>query len=381
VRESATVVRDRCVRLLLGLRGLQTLKNLLGCFVAMAGWLLIGAVAYAACDPRRDPISDAEFRLRATQDDLLPLIRGVAYDTVGEQVFISACPRREFDCDLMAVSMTGGERSPVRFLRQGGAVGYTWPSVSPDGARLAVVRTDRRRSGRQYPIEQDLVSIDLRTGDETVLASSHGQRFERIVFPSSDTVVAVRTRSSGLQRCAGGPCLAEVLVVKNGRERVLPIQAVTQNVAWLTALPLGSSGPLWIFAPGPVETRMNPLVSRGWLLDVERGSVSGPASTVPEMTTLLEQAEQDYGGLGGWTIAEMLEPRAGTIEREPFCATRAELASITQTVIASPNRGAYVAKRREGRRMMLQVVTIEGRGASSPWAPRTQVEVEYLAPR
>src|SRR5690606_28624986 len=108
---------------------------------------------------------------RSAQDVIRPYIRGVAYDVRREQAFISTCRTREFACDLLVIDLSGAPSESAAEYRSSPSYGYTWPSVSPDGRFLAVVRTPRRERPTQRVLNQELVEIDIETGAERVVAT------------------------------------------------------------------------------------------------------------------------------------------------------------------------------------------------------------------
>lgn len=335
-----------------------------------------------AC-PSNALLSRQEFRLRASQDTTLPRMRGVAYDVPGERVFVSACRRREYACDLLVVSLRGAQNQEAAYVRgPSGQFGYTWPSVSPDGSHLAAVRTPRTQRPTQRDVTQELVDIDLRTGEERVLASAGDGRFDRIVYADARTLIVVRSfRSSPSVRCVRDICTdwAEVLLMRDGATQVLPIEASAGRYR-VTIVALGPSGPHWITASSRRDLpNMGYLGGRegiAWVLDARSGSISAGATRLPEMRALLVEAERRNGSLGGWRRDDIVY-QGPDLQQFPFCGTLVELASFTQATLAGDDRGAYVAKLGGGRRTTLQVVAVENQG-STPW--RLQHEVMALYP-
>ncbi|KAF0172435.1 MAG: hypothetical protein IV086_14070 [Hyphomonadaceae bacterium] len=347
-------------------------------FAAFAFALALQSNAFAC--PLGEPLSAGEFRLRTNQQSTLPRIRGIAYDVPGQRVFVSACRRREYACDLLVVNFRGAQQQEAIYFRgPSGQHGYTWPSVSPDGNHLAAVRTLRTQRASQRDVIQELVDIDLRTGAERVLANAGDGRFDRIVYADTGTLIVVRSFSSSpAVRCVRDTCWAEVLLFRGESARALPIEAAAGRYR-VTIVALGQSGPFWISASSRRELpNMGYLGGRegmAWVFDVGTGVLSSIATKLPEMQALLRESERKNGSLGGWRQDDVVY-QGFKIEQLPFCGTRVEHASYTQATLAGSNRGAYVAKLVNGRETTLQVVTVENQGGV-PWRQQQQVIARY----
>lgn len=335
--------------------------------------------------------NEEEYQLRVTQRSMAPHMRGVAYDVPGERVFMSVCRRREYDCDLLVVSLGGVRNAEAPYFRQHGEYGYTWPTISIDGRHLAAVRTPRRQRPSQRNVTQELVDIDLRTGEERVMASAGEGRFDRVVYAGDQTLIVVRSFRSRLSlRCVGEFCTdwAEVLLIHDGETDVLPIETISVKLGTgrsvIDIVPLGDRGPFFIEAAGRQVFRDGYVTTRrgsAWILDVETRTLSPAVRSQPEILSLLTQVEQQYGSLGGWSREDIFpsRPRAmrvGPTEVTPFCSTRAELAGFHQTTLAGSRQGAYVVKLRGEGQVIFHVVAVENRG-SIPWSPRSQTMATY----
>lgn len=345
-------------------------------FAVFAFALALQSGAFAC--PLSEPLSAAELRLRASQESTLPRIRGITYDVPGQRVFVSACRRFEYACDLLAVNLRGAPQQEATYLRgASGQYGYTWPSVSPDGTHLAAVRTPRIQRASQRDVAQELVDIDLRTGTERVLANAGDGRFDRIVYATQNTLIAVRSfRSTPSVRCVRDVCTdwAEILLLRDGDRKMLPIEAAGGN-ATIAVVSLGPPGLFWLVTGSRQGSALaGGTIRRGstWVLDAGKQVLSPPASRRDEMEALLSQVEREYGSLGGWTVSDFFRAP----EQLPFCGTRTELASFTQATLAGSNSGAYVAKLANGRKTTLQVVTVENQGGV-PWRQQQQVIARY----
>jgi hypothetical protein len=349
-------------------------------FAAFAFGLILQPNAFAC--PLSEPLSATEIRLRTNQESTLPRLRGIAYDVPGQRVFVSACRRHEYACDLLTVNLRGSPQQEAAYLRgPSGHFGYTWPSVSPDGNYLAAVRTPRDQRASQRDVTQELVNIDLRTGAERVLANAGDGRFDRVVYVDTGTLIVVRSfRSSPAVRCVRDICTdwAEVFVLQGESARALPIEAAAGRYR-VTIVALGQSGPFWIGASSRRELpNMGYLGGRegmAWVFDVRTSVLSSIATKLPEMQALLRESERKNGSLGGWRQDDVVY-QGFKIEQLPFCGTRVEHASVTQATLAGPNRGAYVAKLGNARETTFQVVALENHGGV-PWRQQQQVTARY----
>jgi hypothetical protein len=340
------------------------------------------ASAASACPTATGSTLDPEFRLRHSQRRTLPVLQGVGYDVPGQRVFISACRRRAYACDLLVVGLDGRTQQEAAYFRgPSGRYGYVWPAVSPDGRYLAVVRTLREQRPSQRNVTHELLRIDLETGEEHVLATAGDGRFDRVVYADNRTIIVVRSfRSSSGARCTPDSCTdwAEVLLVREGSVSTLPNQIAGPPFR-VSITPLGVAGPLWISASTRQIESFASGIPRGrgvaWVVDLEEGA-SAEATRAPDMHNLLTQVERRHGSLGGWTPQVIVAGRVGMLEGQPFCDTRAEMATLNQTTLADSRRGVFVAKLRSGRRLTFQIGTVENRGVV-PWAPASETLALY----
>jgi hypothetical protein len=311
------------------------------------------------------------------QHVLRPLLHGVAYDTAGERVFISSCPREEYECDLLVVNVgqVGGEatrfRSDERF-------GYTWPAVSLDGRRLAIVRSPRTQHPNTRDLQQSLLEIDLVSGAERVLATSEGGRFDRLQYTPSGLLVLRSFRSSEDVQCDLASCVdwAEYLLFNNDAQNRLPIEAAAGQVPGFSLsslIPL-ADGRFWIEGSSREETvQPSGLVTRrgyAWLLEAD-GRLLGPARNLTEMQALIADVP-----LGGWRVEQLIGGRVGRAEQDPFDATQGDALNLNGISLAGPTRGAYVRKERRNGRFILSVEAI-ALGSDGVWRSQWRAEAEF----
>jgi hypothetical protein len=354
-------------------------NSLLALWRIVLVFLVLATSAAVACPGRPSPNFDAQYSQRRSQ----PILQGIGYDVPGERVFISACRRRAYACDLLVASLNGpADQEAAYFRGPSGRYGYIWPAISPDGRNLAVVRTIRNQRPSQRDVTHELVNIDLRTGAEIVLASAGEGRFDRVVYADNQTIMAVRSfRSSPSVRCTPDYCTdwAEVLLIRGGETERLPLELAGPPFK-VSITPLGGQA-YWIDA----STRQIEYSQYGfpsghginWVLDMHAGLSAG-ATRLPAMLELLRQVERRNGSLGGWPQSIFTTGQVGLSEGQPFCGTLTELAALSQTALADSQRGVFVAKVRVGGRMRFQIGRMENRGAI-PWALVSEDTASYPA--
>ena len=343
---------------------------------ALALTFALAASVAVACPVPPNPNFDEQYRQRR----MSPILQGVGYDASGERVFISACRRRAFACDLLTVDLNGPPDQEAMYLRgPAGRYGYVWPAVSPDGRFLAAVRAPRNQRPTQRNVTHDLVQIDLQTGEERVLASAGDGRFERVVFTSNDTILAVRFfRSGQASPCTTDGCtdLAEILLVQDGRTTSLPVDLASFRIS---IVPLGVDGPFLLSGPTRTVQTLPPgnrtASSRSWVVEAQ-GRASAPAERIADVVALLAAVERRNGSLGGWPQSIFTSGVVGMREGQPFCGTRAELAPIDQTVLVDSRHGVFVAKVRISSRVRFEIGRMENRG-SLPWALVSESSARY----
>lgn len=306
-------------------------------------------------------VNQSEFvREHLEQNLRQPLIRGVAYDAANERVFFSVCRPVEFACDLLVVG-ANQDGGPAQQLRNGEPYGYTWPAVSPDGARLAAVRTPRDRKPYQVEVEQELIEIDLADGAERVLATSNGGRFDRIQYTPSGLLVLRNYRSSEVVPCDEYLCAdwGELLLFRGSAAVRLPFDALADGGivgSNIDIVPL-ADGYFWIAASQRlVHERIGNLPTYrvyAWVLDAE-GQLHGPGRNMSEFEQLLAAVPP-----GGWFDRSLLGGRVGRIEYHPFENTQGDDLQLIQINLAGTARAAFVRKLRGPNGVSLHVEALE----------------------
>jgi len=329
---------------------------------------------------------------RVAQDLIAPLIRGIAYDVQHRRVFISACPDQEYACDLLIVDLNGpggaDEQDAVFFLHSD-QYGYTWPAVSPDGLRLAVVRTSRRQRPSQRVVRQELIEVDLQSGVETVLADSgENGRIDRVVFVGPTAILMVRSfRSDPSVRCLGDYCtdVAQFIIIRGDEPEALPIEMRADGALGrgrIEIVSLGDDAPIWLSSIPPLQDgeRLGETVSpQMHLLDVQTGGLQTVVPNIVFMYAALDRVDQEYGSLGGWRRDDIVRGNGGPTEFLPFRDTRASHAGHQQTTLSSSMHAALVAKTFTRAGVSLHVVTLENQGDGS-WVQTDTTVMRYQPP-
>lgn len=346
----------------------------------------LSALCLQACAPSGLPgldsidVEDQRLLEETGQDIFGPLIRGVAYDVPGQRVFVSACARREYECDLLEINLSSRNGEAVSF-RTAERYGYTWPSVSPDGLHLAVVRTPRDQQPTQRVLAQELVSIDLQTGAERVLAAAGDSgRFDRVIYADNASILAVRSyRSSSAVQCLGDYCTdqAEIILLRNddvdvvvtGLDAAGPI-----GMGRTVLVSLGVGAPFFVDTSAPSSSR--PLY---YLIDIDSGEASEIVANVAAIEAALSSIEAEQGSLGGWRVADIARSPYRRDGR-PFEGTAAQPAAVNQTTLVGSRHAASVMKRIDGQDIRFAVTTLENDG-QIPWREVSKTSASYQAPQ
>lgn len=334
----------------------------------MRNFLLVMATALlSACTPSYGP--GFEFLDEDLDQNIRrPLIRGTAYDPVNERVFFSSCRPQEFACDLLAVE--SNQTGPAQELRVSREYGYTWPAVSPDGERLAVVRTPRRWRPNQTQVPQELVEISLASGEERVIASSEGTRFDRVLYVPLGILVVRTIRSTPEVPCYDYFCgdWGDLVIFRDGERERLPIEARSDSGIVGSSIDLTRLGEERILIRAPER----PPSSRGswWILNQD-GRLRGPATSRAQMEALVAEVS-----LGGWQPEELLSSGARRIESRPFSGTTGASLALTNINMSDSRHGAFVRKVRTGAGFTLHVEAIE-RGDDAVWRSRWAIDTNF----
>lgn len=331
--------------------------------------LLMAAALLSACTPTYGP--GFEFLDEDLDQNIRrPLIRGTAYDPVNERVFFSSCHPQEFACDLLVVG--SNQTEPAQEFRASHEYGYTWPAVSPDGQRLAAVRTPRRWRPNQTQVPQELVEISLVSGEERVVASSEGIRFDRVLYVPRGILVVRTIRSTPEVPCHDYFCgdWGDLVLFHDGVPERLPIDARSDSGIGGSAIDLArlEGGRLYISA----AQRQPSSRVHVWILDAD-GALRGPAARRDEMEALIAEVP-----LGGWRSEELVGGRVGRIEFRPFDSTAGSGLALTNINMSDSSHGAFVRKIRAGAGFALRVEAIR-RDDDGGW--RTSWSVDTTFPR
>ena len=329
--------------------------------------ILVGACAYSYGPGWEFLDEDLDQNIRA------PLIRGTAYDAANERVFFSSCRPQEFACDLLVVS--SDQAGPAGVFRASTEYGYTWPAVSPDGAHLAAVRTPRHWRPNQRQVQQELVEIDMATGEERVVAASDGVRFDRVLYVPSGLVVVRTIRSSPSVPCHAYFCgdWGDLVIFRGGAPERLPIDARSDSGivgSGIHLVPL-ADGRLYIRAAQRTPSSdVHTSIVLTWMMEAD-GSLGGPATRIAETEALIANVP-----LGGWRSNELIGGRVGRIESTPFNGTTGDALALTNTNMSGPTRAAFVRKVRDGGGFTLHVEALD-RGEDGAWRSHWTADVAF----
>lgn len=278
-----------------------------------AATLALG-VLLGACASAQAPMTAVQReRMESHAQDIIPpLIRGVAYDPSRRQAYYSACERREYACDLYRVDFTAAAPRAVAFQRSN-SYGYLWPSLSPDGEKLAAVRVRRSERLSDRNENQDLVEIELATGAERVLANAQGGRFTRVEYLADDFIAVVRTyRSSSSFVCRGDLCTdrGEVQLWERGTITTLPMRT-NGTASSFIFLPLSAEGVTIIRTvwSSDIQSPMS-----AYLVDLRAQEHSSTFATWREA---LDFVAQERGSIQAWDQT-VIRNGAYEVEELPF---------------------------------------------------------------
>jgi hypothetical protein len=318
-----------------------------------------------------------------------PIVSGVAYDAANDRVFASLChlsnlAARRFNCDLADIRL-GGDNA-LRYLRSGGAYGYTRPTISADGRYLFAARTRRNRRFGEPQIDQELVRIDLASDEEIVVQPASQYRYERLVTLGSSGLLAVQGyRSRDDVACRGDFCIdaARVVLINEAGVYVLPGVETMGEVASvrIAVIPLGAQG-AWISASfGEVDNSHGfpSRRSRAWLFEGPTLSLSEPMSNVNVMRPAFEQFATAHVADVRWQWTQIY-PSGGPVELRAFPRNSETIGGIDQAALADNGYGVRLTKRRDGRFMQLDIEIARNQGVS-PWEIVRRASVQYEQPR
>jgi hypothetical protein len=320
-----------------------------------------------------EPASTFTLLKAAAQDLVEPHLRGISYDPVFDRLYVAACDRREFACDILQIDSRPGAPDDERlsYLKLDGRYGYAWPSVSPDGRRLVAVRTDRRARPSQDHVGQELIQIDLATGSISVLAhTTAGDRFERTAFLGDNIALWRSFKTSPQLGCRGDYCTDRIgldLIKADGeRLRAAPTD-VWPGGAALEAIPIGPDLFMVFGSVKPGAPNPTPFA----LIDT-RGDLRMTAFRLS--TELLAEVERNAADRLSWP-REMIA-RFRPLSNAPACLTDQEFADDNQSAIFSDSRAVYLIKTPYKRKIYFDITWRE-RDERLPWAPYRKIRVAY----
>lgn len=310
---------------------------------------------------------------------MAPLIGGIAYDQSQDRVFASICPRRMFACDLAEIDLSAGAGELI-YVRRSQDYGYAWPAVSADGRYLAAVRTLRRQRPSDRNVQQEIVRIDLRSGEEAVIAPAGAWRYERLHYLGDEVLALRSSRSSENVRCRGDFCtdVARFIVASTDGVRVSPQDFAADGgvgSGFTSFVPLGRHV-LWGFTrepglPGRVASRVDTVA-----IDVATLETVERARNVYEKPEMFARVAARYGDLGGWRLEQLTENTGHGLEFAPFGEMTATFGGHEQTSILSSQRAIALAKTpvRGGTTLTIDVLEYRGQPA---WERTRSVTVLY----
>jgi hypothetical protein len=309
----------------------------------------------------------------AAQDLVEPHIRGISYDPTIERLYVAACDKREFGCDILQIDSRAGVADDQRlsYLKLDRKYGYTWPSVSPEGGRLVAVRTNRRARPSQDRVRQELVQIELATGAVSVLdQTAAGDRFERTAFLGDNVAVWRSYKSSPQLGCRGDYCTDRLGldIIKPNGERLRAVPAdVWPGGAALQVIPIGPELFMVLGGVRPGSADPWPFALIDTQGDLRR-------TTFRLSTDLLAGLEQNYAGRLSWP-KEMIA-RFRPLSNAPACLTDYEAAGDHQRAIFSHSRAVHLIKTPHRRKIYFDVTWRE-RDEVLPWRPYRTIRVAY----
>lgn len=307
--------------------------------------LPIAVFAFSGCANAQAPMTSAQRERMEThaQDVILPLVRGVTYDPASRHAYYSACERREYACDLYRIDLiASAPRATVIF--RSAQYGYVWPSLSPNGRTLAAVRVRRSERLNARNEDQDLVEIDLATGDARVLANAQGGRFTRVEHLANDLIAVVRTyRSSPAFTCRGDLCTdrGEVLLWDRGTMTTLPMRTNGAASSFMF-LPLSAEGVTIIRT---VWSSGIPSPMSAFLIDIR---TRGRNAAFATWRDALDFVVQEHGSIRAWNQT-IIRNGSYRIEELPFHRQLPlSLVVLQQTHLANSSSAVGLEKRLDG---------------------------------
>lgn len=323
-------------------------------------FLVIGTSLIGCANPEISLTGAERERIESyAQDIIQPIVRGVAFDPTARNAYYSACPRREYACDLYRVDFTlAAPRAAV--FHTSSTYGYVWPALSPDGSRLAAVRVRRSERLSDRNENQDLVEIDLATGTERVLTNAQGGRFTRVEYLADDLIALVRTyRSSPSFVCRGDLCTdrGEVLLLDRGTVTTLPMRTIANHGA-VTFLPL-STQRLWLVGTARSTEVESP--QSAYIIDLNN---RGRNRSFALWREAIDYVEGEYGRVVEWDGAIVRNGSLRTEELPFYRQLPLWLWTLEQTHLVSASLAVGLEKRHDGR-FVFQICENRGR---IPWS-------------
>lgn len=343
-------------------RGMATVAPFVVAFIAATAHAV--CPAHTATLPGEDPASwGQQERLERSGQELIgPWFRGVDYDARRRRVVFSTCRGETFDCTLSQVVLTAADPRVER-LDLPNRYGYMWPSLSPDGAHLALVRTRRNQRPSRRVVTQEIVDVDLNTGAQRVLLESGDDgRFERVVYLGPSVIVAVRSfRSSTSVACRGNFCtdVAEVILIRDGHATTLPMRA-NIHLSGVQIVPIKNRDLFIIRTVRPIGTQS---AYSAYLVDPYDASNDQAHERWADQLSYIRQR---YGEILDWP-REFIDNGTYSLIALPFCGTPAEPSAEHQTHIVSSRLGVSIMKVSRGLHLVgYRISLFENRGRI-PW--------------